>query len=619
MKVFTKFKLNSLKRKIPVAIIIVIFLCATISAFIVNIVVEYQMVGKYGREKEAAIESLTYSLRPILDSHDYQQLGQVIESSLLFETIASISVFDGEGILVHSAIEENTTLADLEVERHNINIDGETVGSFEVGFSRKSIDDFIQRTTIALIVALAVFLLLAGVSLYIFMGYSIIRPLEVFTKIIRKINSESLSTRLHIQTHDEIGILADSFNQMAGDLEQSHNALKQARDELEEKVAIRTRGERRRAEQLRAINEVSRRISAILSLDKLLPYVAGSLQETFNYYNVNIFLFDPNREFVELKDGAGGYNGPVPIGSTIRLDKGIVGKVAKSGELMNVGDVSKEPIYVFVEDLPDTRSELAVPIRIGQEKLGVLDVESSDLDAFDEIDLFTVQTLSDQLAIAIENARLYQETRDIAVLEERNRMAREIHDSLAQGFTGVVLQLEAAEQALDDDTDQVQFHLNKARELARESLSDARRSVWALRPQALEQLTLVEALSRQIATFTEDSGIKVDFSISGNNRTISADIENALLRICQESLTNVKKHAKASLVEIVLSFEDSVVGLRVRDNGVGFDTDVPTQSGFGLISMRERAKLIGGLLKISSNRGTGTQIEVTIPIEREKE
>jgi len=617
--VLAKLKLNSLKKKVSLSIIIVIFLCATISAFIVNIVVEYQMVGKYGREKEAAIESLTYSLRPILDSHDYQQLGQVIESSLLFETIASISVFDGEGILVHSAIEENTTLADLEVERHSINIEGETVGSFEVGFSRKSIDDFIQRTTIALIVALAVFLLLAGVSLYIFMGYSIIRPLEVFTKIIRKINSESLSTRLHIQTHDEIGILADSFNQMAGDLEQSHNALKQARDELEEKVAIRTRGERRRAEQLRAINEVSRRISAILSLDELLPYVAGSLQETFNYYNVNIFLFDPNREFVELKAGAGGYNGLVPIGSTIRLNKGIVGKVAKSGELMNVGDVSKEPIYVFVEDLPDTRSELAVPIRIGQETLGVLDVESSDLDAFDEIDLFTVQTLSDQLAIAIENARLYQETRDIAVLEERNRMAIEIHDSLAQGFAGVVLQLEAAEQALDDNTDQVQFHLNKARELARESLSDARRSVWALRPQALEQLTLVEALSRQIATFTEDSGIKVDFSISGNNRTISADIENALLRICQESLTNAKKHAKASLVEIVLSFEDNVVGLRVRDNGVGFDTDVPTQSGFGLISMRERAKLIGGLLKISSNRGTGTQIEVTIPIEREKE
>jgi signal transduction histidine kinase len=609
-----RLKLNSLKRKISLSIIVVIFLCAIISAFIINIVVEYQMLGKYGIEKEAAIESLTYSLRPILDSHDYQQLDPVIESSLLFETIASVSVYDGGGTLVHSAMEENTTLEDLEVERHNIIIDQEMVGSFEVGFSRISIDDFIERTTIVLIVALAVFLLLAGVSLYIFMGYSILKPIEVFTRTIRKINSENLSIRLDIQTDDEIGILAASFNQMAGNLEQSHNALKQARGELEEKVEIRTRGERRRVEQLRAINEVSRRISAILSLDELLPYVTNSLQETFNYYNVNIFLFNPDCEIVVLKAGSGEYKGPVPIGFPIGLNEGIVGKVAKTGKLMNVGDVSKEPIYVAVEDLSGTRSELAVPIRIGQETLGVLDVESSDLEAFDEIDLFTVQTLSDQLAIAMENARLYQETRDIAVLEERNRMAREIHDSLVQGFTGVILQLEAAEQAFDDDTDQVQFHLSKARELARESLGDARRSVWALRPQALEQLPLLEAISQQIDLFTQDSGIKVDFSISGNNRTIPANIEDALLRIFQESLTNVKKHAEASRVKVILSFEDSVVGLQVQDNGIGFDTDVPTRSGFGLISMRERAKLIGGSLKVSSNKGTGTQIEVTIPI-----
>ena len=614
----SKLKLNNLKNKISLSITIIIVLCTIVSAFIVNLIVDYQMASQYRVEKEAAIESLTYSLKPVLDSRDYQQVGQVIDSSLLFENIASVAVFDSGGTLIELATEENTSLEDLEIERHNIISDGATVGSFEVGFSRKSIDDFVQRTTLVLIVALAVFLLLAGVALYIFMGYSVIKPIEVFTKTIRKINSENLSIRLDLPTGDEIGMLAASFNQMAGDLEKSHNALMQARDELEEKVAIRTRGERRRAEQLRAINEVSRRISAILSLDELLPYVASSLQETFNYYNVNIFLFTPDREIVELKAGAGGYKGPVPIGFPISLNEGIVGKVAKTGKLMNAGDVSKEPIYVSFPELSNTRSELAVPINMRKETLGVLDVESIDFEAFDEIDLFTVQTLSDQLAVAIENARLYQETRDIAVLEERNRMAREIHDSLAQGFTGVVLQLEAAEQALDNDANQVQYHLNKARELARESLNDARRSVWALRPQALEQLPLIEAIDQQINQFTQDSGIKVDFSISGNKRTLSADIENSLLRIFQESLTNVKKHAEASRVEVILSFEDNVVGLRVRDNGVGFDSDIPTQSGFGLISMRERAKLIGGSIEVSSTSGPGTQIEVTIPIEKER-
>jgi len=612
--VLSKLKLNSLKKKISLSIIIIIVLCAIVSAFIVNLVVEYQMAGQYRTEKEAAIESLTYSLKSILDSHDYQQVEQVIDSYLLFENIASVAVFDSGGTIIKLVTEENTTLEDLEIERHNIKSYGETVGSFEVGFSRKSIDDLVQRTTIVLIVALVVFLLLAGVSLYIFMRYSVIKPIEIFTRTIRTINSENLSVRLDIPTGDEIGTLAGSFNRMAGDLEKSHNALKQARDELEEKVLIRTRGERRRAEQLRTINEVSRRISAILSLDELLPYVASSLQETFNYYNVNIFLFAPGREIVELKAGAGGYEGPVPIGFPIRLNEGIVGRVAKTGELMNVGDVSKEPIYVSFQELSNTRSELAVPINIGKETLGVLDVESIEFEAFDEIDLFTVQTLSDQLAVTIENARLYQETRDIAVLEERNRMAREIHDSLAQGFTGVVLQLEAAEQAIDKDTNQVQYHLNKARELARESLNDARRSVWALRPQALEQLPLIAAIGQQIDKFAQNSSIKVDFSTSGNNRTLSADIENSLLRIFQESLANVKKHAEASRVEVILSFEDNVIGLRIRDNGIGFDSDVPAQSGFGLISMRERAKLIGGSIEVSSVRGTGTKIEVTIPI-----
>jgi len=343
--------------------------------------------------------------------------------------------------------------------------------------------------------------------------------------------------------------------------------------------------------------------------------VANSLQETFHYYNVNIFLLATDLDSVVLKAGAGGYKGPIPIGFPVPLTEGIVGRVAETGEPINVGDVSKQPEYVPFPELSDTRSELAVPIRIGTETLGVLDVESIDLEAFDEIDLFTIQTLSDQLAIAIENARLYHETRDIAVLEERNRMAREIHDSLAQGFTGIVLQLEAAEQTLDKDTKQAQHHLNRARELARESLSEARRSVWALRPQVLEQLPLVATIGQQIDRFTQDSGVQAGFNITGEKRTLSADIEHSLLRIFQESLTNVRKHAEASQVEVMLTFENKVVRLMIQDNGVGFDPEAPTQNRFGLISMRERVRLLGGSMEVRSQKGKGTQLEVTIPFE----
>jgi signal transduction histidine kinase len=420
---------------------------------------------------------------------------------------------------------------------------------------------------------------------------------------------------MQVHSKDEIGTLASSFNRMAEDLENSHAALQEAREDLEQKVELRTAGERRRAEQLRAINEVSRRISAILSLDELLPYVASSLQETFEYYNVNIFTVDDINGDLVLKAGAGGYRETVPEGLVLHPNEGIVGSAAGSGEPLNIGDVSREPRYIASEELPDTRSELAVPIKIGTEVLGVLDLQSTDTGAFDEIDVFTAQTLADQLAVAIENARLYRETRDIAVLEERNRLAREIHDTLAQGFTGIVLQLEAAEQALDDDPSRAQEHLDKARSLARESLNEARRSVWALRPQALEQHALAATLRRQIEEFTRDTGVSAEFDTEGEERELPADIEDTLLRIFQESLTNIKRHAGAGRVVARLVYRDKTAGLIIEDNGSGFDTSVSKEGRFGLISMRERAKLIGGSIEIRSEKGKGTHIEVTVPVD----
>ncbi len=154
--------------------------------------------------------------------------------------------------------------------------------------------------------------------------------------------------------------------------------------------------------------------------------------------------------------------------------------------------------------------------------MGVLDIESTEINGFDEADIFTAQTLADQLAVAIENARLYQETRQMAVTEERNRMAREIHDTLAQGFTGIILQLEATEQALGDTSEDVQKHLNQARSLARKSLQEARRSVWNLSPQALEQLRIDEAIKHEVDRFRQDHGIDANFTLYGEKTGYSA-------------------------------------------------------------------------------------------------
>jgi len=611
-----RYWFQSLRNKTVLVIVAIITLCAIVSGLLVYIVIQYQLTSKYAADKEATIESLSYSLKPAMDSHDNQQVNRIIESTLIFEHVAFMAVFDRDDTLIGSDIKDGITVKDYAGESHDISVNGSTIGRFEIVFSRQYINNLASRTTLLLVVSLISFLILSGTALILFMKRSIIQPIEVITRTISKIGPDSLSTRLDVQTKDEIGILATSFNRMAGDLEKSQSALYEARNGLEQKVDARTRGERRRAEQLRQINEVSRRISAILSLDELLPYLADSLQETFKYDNVNIFLIDPNYEGAVLKARANGNKSTTPVGFTIRMHEGIVGTVAKTGEPLNVGNITKESGYVLSQEFAKTQSEMSVPIKIGNEMLGVLDIQSIDPDAFDEIDLFTIQTLGDQLAVAIENARLYQESRGMAVLEERNRMAREIHDTLAQGFTGIVLQLEAAEQALGGDIDQAQQHLNRARVLAKESLNEARRSVWALRPQTLEQLSLSTAIRQEIERFTRDTGIFAELNTTGNTRTLSAEIENALLRIYQESLTNIRKHAQATRVTIEMTFGEKEISVGIHDNGVGFNPASPMENRFGLISMRERARLLGGTMNIRSEEGNGTFLEVIIPFDR---
>lgn len=211
----------------------------------------------------------------------------------------------------------------------------------------------------------------------------------------------------------------------------------------------------------------------------------------------------------------------------------------------------------------------------------------------------------------------HQQTREVAVLEERNRMAREIHDIMAQGFTGIVLQLEAGEQAMAESPGQILEHLARARSLAREGLQEARRSVWGLLPHALEQMSLDAALQEEVRRFGVADGDKAAFSLSGKRRDLPAYVETVLLRICQESLTNVKRHASATEVNVNLQFKSDHVSLTIEDNGVGFEpTKAKSENGpltFGSTGMEQRAKQLEGSLEVKSKKGEGTLVKVTIP------
>jgi signal transduction histidine kinase len=204
-----------------------------------------------------------------------------------------------------------------------------------------------------------------------------------------------------------------------------------------------------------------------------------------------------------------------------------------------------------------------------------------------------------------------------AVQDERARLAREIHDTLAQGFTGIITQLQAAEQASDEAIRR--RHTESALGLAREGLAEARRSVQALRPTALEQTSLADALSGVARSWSARTGVPSAVTVTGTARPLPTETEVALLRMAQEALTNVEKHAAAHRVMIALRTDPAGVRLEVRDDGRGFDAVERLQNaaagsgGYGLIAMRERLESSAGILTVEARPGRGTVVRAEVP------
>jgi signal transduction histidine kinase len=229
------------------------------------------------------------------------------------------------------------------------------------------------------------------------------------------------------------------------------------------------------------------------------------------------------------------------------------------------------------------------------------------------------QALAKLEVALIENAGLHAQlltqAREAGILDERARMAREIHDTIAQGLIGIVTQLEAAGAARDREADRDR-HLANAQQLARDSLAEARRSVEASMPTALEAGTLPDALEAVTSEWSKLNGIPADVTVTGNVIALHPEIEVALLRIAQEALANVARHAGATRAGLTLSFIGDVVTLDVRDDGVGFtvpEPDASSSSGFGLSGMRQRVARVAGSLAIESEPGSGTALSARVP------
>src|SRR5438876_2395906 len=260
-----------------------------------------------------------------------------------------------------------------------------------------------------------------------------------------------------------------------------------------------------------------------------------------------------------------------------------------------------------------TRKFLRIPTLVGGRVKGFIGIRHEARPPYRAEEIELAQALAHQAMLAIQLNEFAERSRQAAILEERNRMARDIHDTLAQGFTGVIVQLEAVEDAIACcRRKEANEHLQRAGELARRSLNEARRSVHALRPQALQRGNFWEALKGIVKNTTAGTNLHTRFELRGKMRHLPLAWQENLLHIGQEALTNALRYAHPRNFETKLTFNAKELRLELRDDGDGFRVK-DRHDGFGLAGMRERVEQMGGTLKISSAHGKGTDVLVTLP------
>lgn len=445
--------------------------------------------------------------------------------------------------------------------------------------------------------------LVIAVSLSLVIVRDIVRPLTELADTASRIASGDLHRVAQIQQDDEIGILAHAFNSMT-------SQLRELIANLETRVGDRTRDLERLALQLETSARVGREITSILEINELLGKISELIQTAFGYYGVHIFLADEQGGrliYTGKKDGTP-YQLELEIGA-----QSLNGKAALLNQAVLANDVKQDPSYQVDPCYPNTQAELVVPLRFGSRVIGTLDILATEKGIFSPDDVLVAQSLGDQIAIAIENARLYNRSRELAVLEERNRMARELHDSMNQSLYSVILFTGAARnEAGQLGAASILNHLERAENMAKQALKEMRLLVYELRPLELEEKGFLGALQQRLDTVEGRAGIDVELVLN-QNAPMPPVLEENLFRIVQEALNNIVKHSNATRVTIQIDVDKKWCKLRVVDNGIGFDpSSAQYQHGMGLVNMRERALELGGELQICSAPQEGTCIELAI-------
>jgi signal transduction histidine kinase len=392
-------------------------------------------------------------------------------------------------------------------------------------------------------------------------------------------------------------------------------------------AALRQRAEdaRRREQEAAALYEVVRLVAAsALELRPLLGLILDQLQTIVSYRSAEIVAIE--EDDILVLD----YRGPLPrervVGVRLRGESelgALMQEVARLREpviLNDLGgvsllarDLTAAGVPIPSELLGRDRAELAVPLIFKGKVTGVQTLIHEQPSYYTERHARLAMAFAQQAAAAIENARLYEAARERAALEERQRLARELHDSVSQVLYAIALNASAAEEVIEEDPARVGDLLRDVLSLAEAGLAEMRALIFELRPESLEREGLVPALERQAAAVEARHGIAVRLDL-GEEPEAPLAVKEALYRIAQEALQNVARHARGRAAAVALEAGPGEVVLRVSDDGRGFDPGGEFPGHLGLRSMRERAAALGGVLELESAPGRGTRLCARVPV-----
>ena len=377
----------------------------------------------------------------------------------------------------------------------------------------------------------------------------------------------------------------------------------------------------RRADDLRVLNAIAEALNSSPDVQQALERTLRMVARLLGLRTGWVWLLDP--------DSGAFYNAAVQnLPPYLRKPVRMTGYSCRCIEEFRAGELTPKNVDVIectrlrpavrkkaTHLTQGLRYHASIPLYFQQKPLGIMNVTGPSWRKLSADELRLLSTIAYQVGIAIDRARLAEEGARLARAEERARLAREIHDTLAQELTAVALHLEAALAQMASSPKRARERLQRALDVTRQSIEDARRSVLDLRATPLAGRPLAEALASLGRGFTAETGIRVHVHAPPSGE-LPLRLEAELFRIAQEALANVRKHAGANTVEIALRPGGGRLRLSIQDDGRGFDLATASDGGMGLLGMRERARLLGGTLRVDSRPGGGTGVLASVPVSR---